>query len=255
MEHKRFYFAPAAACIGAVAGVGLRLWDLSAGSQGMSNTIFLVVSLLCMAVFLALSMLSPGRSGQHRVLSGGGFPVSLVAAVLILVGAGAEFAEALMAGPTPGDTLVCALGVAGSICCMIAARTRQKNQKAFPAAELLPVFYLLMKLMFNFRNWSIDPIISDYVVILFALICTLLSFHLGAGFYFDRGRTRRALFFTMAAVYFCAACIMDGVADLSLATVVTYCGFLLWHLPVVYCLSMPAGPDPKPEPEATQSDA
>ena len=41
----------------------------------------------------------------------------------------------------------------------------------------------------------------------------------------------------MAAVYFCAGSMMDGIMDGSAATVVTYLGFLLWQLPLILALS------------------
>ena len=60
---------------------------------------------------------------------------------------------------------------------------------------------------------------------------------------FNRGKPRATLFYAMSAVYFCAAAIMDGIADLSVSTIVTYSGFLLWQLPVILCLLSPNAPD------------
>ena len=238
-----------------VCGCVLRLWSLSASDghglpiQHISNTVFAWVSVAIVALLLILAITSPGRSGKHHVLScgSGGFLLSILAAVMLLAGSGLEYMEALRSGPTISSPIMCLLGLAGAICCMAAAYARKKGTPAHPAVELMPVVYLVVKLVLNFKKWSIDPIILDYCVILFALIFSLLAFHRGAGFVFDRGKPRSTLFFAMCAMYFCAAAIMDGIADISPATIITYLGLLLWQLPVIICLLSPAGPDPTPE--------
>ena len=239
----------------ALCGCTLRLWSLGASAghglpaQHISNVIFAWASVAIVVIFLILSILSPGRSGKHQVLccGGGGYFLGLFAAAMLLLGSGLEFVEALRSGPGISNPIMCLLGLAGAICCMVAAHGRKTGTPAHPAVELMPVVYLVVKLVLNFKEWSIDPIILDYCVILFALIFSLLAFHRGAGFVFDRGRPRTTLFFAMCATYFCAAAIMDGIADLSPATIITYLGLLLWQLPVIICLLTPAPPDPKPE--------
>jgi hypothetical protein len=53
----------------------------------------------------------------------------------------------------------------------------------------------------------------------------------------------------MAAVYFCAAAVVDGIMDQNAATVVTYFGFLLWQLPVILQLLVPAKAVTLPKPQ------
>lgn len=238
-----------------VCGCVLRLWSLSVSNghglpaQHISNTVFAWTSVAIVALLLILSITSPGRSGKHQVLGcgSGGFLLNILAAAMLLVGSGLEYAEALKSGPTVSSPIMCLLGLVGAICCMAAAYARKKGTPSHPAVELMPVVYLVVKLVLNFKKWSIDPIILDYCVILFALIFSLLAFHGGAGFVFDRGKPRATLFYAMCAMYFCAAAIMDGIADVSPATIITYLGLLLWQLPVIICLLSPAGSDPKPE--------
>lgn len=67
------------------------------------------------------------------------------------------------------------------------------------------------------------------------------------GFVFDLGKPRRTLFCAMGAVFFCAAAIMDGIMDLSLSTIITYGGFLLWQFPVIWDLLEPRDADPVPD--------
>lgn len=240
----------------ALCSSALRTWGLHAGTDAdsvpvshLSHWVFIGVSILCVAAFLVLAIRSPGRSGRYRVLQcgSGGYILSLISGGLILAGSLAEFIEALLTGPGISAPIMCLLGLMGSICCMTAAYFRHRGNNPWPATEVLPILYLIVKLVFNFKGWSIDPIILDYCVILFALIFALLAFHRTAGFVFDQGKPRASLFYALCTVYFSAAAMMDGMADLSLATIITYCGFMLWQIPVILCLSVPRSPDPVPE--------
>lgn len=246
------------AIFAALCGSALRTWSLHAGTDAsglptnhVSHMVFIAASLVFVVLFLGLAIRSPGRSGRYLVLQHGssGFVLSLIAAGLILVGTCLEFTEALLAGPGLSAPIMCLMGLLGSICCIIVAVFRRRGANPWPVTELIPILYLIVKLIFNFKNWSIDPIILDYCVILFALIFVLLAFHRTGGFVFDQGKPRAALFYALCAVYFSAAAMMDGMADLSLSTLVTYCGFLVWQLPVILCLSVPRDPDPVPEKE------
>ena len=176
-----------------------------------------------------------------------GLVLGFIAAALILVGSGIEFMDSLIAGPDIAAPIMCLLGLAGSLCCMATVYFRHCGKTAYPFTELVPVLYLIVKLVLNFKHWSIDPIIWDYCVILFALISTMLAFHRGAGFVFDLGKPRVTLFFAAVSVYFCACAMMEGIVDRTFSTIVTYCGFLLWQLPVIFSLLVPSDPDPVPE--------
>lgn len=242
--------------IAALCGGTLRTWGLHAGTDisglptsHISHFVFIGASLIFVVLFLALAVTSPGRSGRYQVLHYGGalYALSIFAAALILFGSGMEFTEALLAGPSISAPILCLMDLLGAICCMIVANFRRKGANPWPVTELIPILYLIIKLIFNFKEWSIDPVILDYCVILFALIFVLLAFHRTAGFVFDQGKPRVSLFFSLCAVYFSAAAMMDGMADLSFSTLVTYCGYLVWQLPVILCLSVPHAPDPVPE--------
>lgn len=256
--NKRFAAAYFFTLVFAVVAAGLRLWSLltavdSRGLPVLHLSIYLLIAAAAVFLLSALvfSRRSPCRSGRHAVLDygTGGSLCGTVAAVLILLGSCAEFAEALVAGPGISAPIMCLLGLLGGICCILTARFRRSGLRRHPGVELVPIVYLLIKLVLNFRHWSIDPIILDYCFVLFALIFSLLAFYRGAGFVFDQGRPRKTLFYAMAAVFFCAAAMMDGIVDLSPSTVITYGGLLLWQLPVIWDLLAPSAPDPVPEPE------
>lgn len=237
----------------ALGAAGLRLWNLTAAidDRGLPVMHLSLVLLLALGgVFLLTGLLcalrSPGRSGRYQVLryGTGGYATGLVASGLILVGACVEFAQALVDGPGITDPIMLLLGLLGGICCFLTTRQRRQGRPC-PPAELMTLVYLLIKLIFNFKGWSTDPIILDYCFILFALIFSLLAFYYGTGFVFDQGKPRRTLLCAMCAVFFCAGAMTDGFVDLSFSTVITYGGFLLWQLPVIWGLLLPAPPEPK----------
>ena len=139
------------------------------------------------------------------------------------------------------------LGLVGSICLFVTAYSRRQGVPK-PAAEVMPVIYLLVRLLLNFRKWSTDPIILDYGFMLFASIFLLLALFRGAGFVFDQGKARRTLFCAMGAVFFCGAALMDGLVTGKLSSTLICAGGMLWQLPVLWLLPVPSAPDPKPRP-------
>ena len=260
--NRRFtapYFLTLAFALGAA---GLRLWNLIAGVDDRGLPVMhlsMVLLLILGGVFLATALIcalgSPGRCGRHYVLhyNLGSYATGMVAAGLILVGACVEFAEALVAGPGISAPIMLLLGLLGGVCCFLTVSFRRRGDRCCPPAELMPILYLLIKLILNFKGWSTDPIILDYCLILFALIFSLLAFYYGAGFVFDQGKPRRTLFCAMGAVFFCAGAMMDGFMDLSFSTVITYGGFLRWQLPVIWGLLLPCVPDPKKTRDAKEN--
>jgi len=232
----------------AVCGGLLRLWSLTAGVDAGGVPIAHIsnyVMTICSAVIiLGLLLVAWRRNDTHAgheaiVCGSGGCILLMAAAALILVGSAMEFLEALFSGAGTGAAVMCLLGVGGSVCCMVFASARRAGTPSHPLFALFPVVYLIVKLILNFKSWSVDPIILDYCVILLALIFTLLAFHRTAGFVLGAGRSRSTLFFAMAAVYFCAGSMVDGLMDGSAATFVTYLGFALWQLPLICALSQP----------------
>ena len=241
----------------AVISACLRLWSLltSVDSQGLpamhlSLAVFFASAVVFLAVSLVCAIRSPGRSGKYRVLQYGraGQVCGIAAGAVLLLSAVLRFAEELQEGATIVAPILVLLGLIGGICCMVAAKNRSRNGKPIPAAEVFPAIYLLLNMLFQFKDhWSTDPIILDYCVALFAQIFALLAFYFGAGFVFDLGKPRRALFFAMGAVFFAAAAILDSVFGLSLAGVLLYTAVLLWQLPMIWDLLESNPPDPKPE--------
>ena len=222
---------------GIPVAAGLRIWSLNTAVDNLGMPV------MHRSIYAARS--SCRETGPGALIYGrGGWICGALASGMILLGAAAEFWESLVAGPGISAPIMLLLGLLGGICALITVLHRRRNGARYPAAEIIPVVYLLVKTMLNFKHWSTDPVILDYCVQLFALIFAMLAFFRGAGFVLDQGKPRRTLFNCMAAVFFGAAAMMDGIHALSLSAIVTYGGFLLWQLPVIWDLQAGHGPVP-----------
>ena len=253
MKHKQLHLILLA--LGTVLGALARFWNLSAAVDHMGLFIanhpatlaFVGVSILFVLIFLILSICSPGRGVDHGVLTYTTFhsSLSMAAAWLLLMG---TLIESFSTGFGLEFILTFLLGLAAAICMLLLPRMRkQGNQAALP--ELVPVFFLLVKLVFNFKNWSTDPIILDYCDMLFSLIFSLLAFFCIAGFAFGRGRPRKTLFYASCGILFSAMAAVDGIMEGAWATTMTHLGFILWLCPVAEHLLVPHAAPPKPEPK------
>jgi hypothetical protein len=244
MKLKKIYL-PLLAVLSLLGGAA-RLWNLKTAidSEGLfvaghpSTYVLVALSLISVLLLGILSIRSPGRSGEALVLYSRS-PVSSVAAFLLLLGVILEFVEALVSGPGLSAPILCLLGIVSGICLLVVAAGRKRGRCFHPCLELLPVLYLLIKLILNFKSWSTDPIILDYCFLLFALIFSLLGFYHSAGFCFDQGKPRKALFYASAGIYFSLMAAVDGILDGSIATFAIYLSLLLWLWPIVSCLLLP----------------
>ena len=246
---KRFLFPYYLALIGAPAAALLRLFALTGtrddlGLPAMNGATWALIA--GAAVYLILALLCAGRtpckSGRRQVIryGRGGFVCALAAAALITLGAVLGFAGNLAEGPGITAPLLVLLGLLGGIGCFVSAWGRQDRNRRLPAAELLPVLYILVQLIISFKGWSTDPIILDYCFRLFGLIFALMAFLRGAGFCLDQGKPARTLFWSLGAVFFCASAMMDGILGLRPALAASYLGCMLWQFPLILSLGRPA---------------
>lgn len=250
MKHKHLHLILLA--LAAVFGAAVRFWTLSAAidSQGLPvtehpATITLIAgSIVFPLVFLVAAIKSPGRSHFHKVLvfSKAQSGVSMAAAWLILLSA----IVSIFRSSGIAALVLFLLGTLSAFCLMMTSRLRLWGNQ-MPLPELIPVIYLVIKLILNFKDWSTDPIILDYCDMLFALIFTLLAFYGSAGFVFNKGQPRKALFYASVAVFFCAMAAVSDIMDGNFPTAIAYAGYLLWFIPVVQCLLTPRAASPKKE--------
>jgi hypothetical protein len=259
MKLKKIYLPLLAAL--SLLGGGARLWNMKSAidSQGLfveghpSTYLLAGLSLVAVLLLLLLSARSPGRSGEGSVLYGNS-PVSIAAGVLLLLGVLLEFVEALVSGPGLSAPILCLLGIVAGICLLVVAVGRKQGKSFHPCFDLLPVLYLLIRLILNFKSWSTDPIILDYCFLLFALIFSLLGFYHSAGFCFHQGKPRKALFYASAGIYFSLMAAVDGIVDGSIATAAIYLSLLLWLWPIVSRLLVPREAPKVEQPPEVEED-
>ena len=157
--------------LAALAGCGIRYWNLTAGIDAQGLPIFHHLSafvlagwgIFCFLLFAILAVRSQGRSGKSAVLHSHGV-LSVIAyfgAVMFFFSAIADFAAALVDGAGISDPIMCLLGLFSGICLFVTAWMRSHGKATYPPLELVPDIYLVVKLILNFKGWSTDPIILD----------------------------------------------------------------------------------------------
>lgn len=73
----------------------------------------------------------------------------------------------------------------------------------YSVMAVAPVFWACYALILIFRERISDPIILDYIYLLFAFICILLFSYCQAGYVFGRNKQRLAIVTAAMGVYFC----------------------------------------------------
>ncbi len=202
--------------LGAAVGLILRRWQLAAAYDeagmilpGSVSTWVVSIFSAAAAAALAIGVLRLPKRGEYEECFSSGRPemvISVAAAVLVVLGCGLE----LMRGPTAVRLLVGFLGIVSGLCFAVTAMQRYNGTIPRPAVHLLPCVYLVLQLIVDFKQWSVDPAIQDYCYDLFAAIAAMCAvFHLG-GFCVGYGRRRLATFWCLACVIFSAISLTDG---------------------------------------------
>lgn len=241
MNYKQTYtilLLPAAA-LGAV--VRFFFLSLALDAQGLpmqdhpTVPLLIAVSVLFSLLFLILAQKSPVREKTYGIWGQPRPSVpAIVGGAMVLLGATGEL---LYSGEaTTGNCILCALGVVSGLCLILSHLSRVTGNRKNPPVELFPVVYLVVKLIINFKSWSVDPVILDYFPMLMALIFSLLSLYCAAGFLFDAGQPRKTLCFSSLCVFYSAMAAVDGFLTGNAGIAMTYLGFLLWNLPVIFRL-------------------
>ena len=75
---------------------------------------------------------------------------------------------------------------------------------------LLPVGYLVVRLVTAYRTESINPVLEAYYIDLLALVFLTLAFYRLSSFAFRAGQTRRFLLYALPAVVLCLAALADS---------------------------------------------
>ncbi len=224
---------------GSLAGFLLRLRMLRTGYDGLGVQItgswpyvaLWILTFLMLGGLVALCCFMGSRSSLEENLR-----PSLPAALGGMAGGALLFACCLvgiLGKPDLFDTLVYALGLAAGAFVAVNGYLRRTGKANAPGGMVITLF-LALYLVSRFRLWSRDPLLGDYCFELLASVCAMLASYRLVGFPMGRGRRRSCLFWSMAAVYFCAVSLADPDNRLF------YGAMLLWLLPGTCTLSKPA---------------
>lgn len=190
-------------------GLLLRLWLYTTGvdEKGLilsGHPATWLVWLLSIVTLVVLIL------GSRRLLEAAkysfNFPASIpggigtfLAAAGILICTFVEFS----AGPDTFGLLVCALGVLTVPALCFTGYCRCKGAHPSLLFHALTSVYLLLRLVWMYRQWSSDPQLQDYVFQLLALVCLMLACYHRSAFDANMGIRRAYVIFNLAAVFFC----------------------------------------------------
>ena len=114
-----------------------------------------------------------------------------------------------------------------------AKQTKLGQVSASGFAALMPAFYCWVWLIEAYRQHTANPIIWDYVCLLFAIVTQLVSAYYRAGFFYGVGKPRPAVFTSLLAQLFTVVAITDCGDG---ATMLILTVFLLYTLAELFAL-------------------
>ena len=199
-------FALAAAALGYV----LRSIQLRGGSRLPLIALSIVMLLLFALCAAALEQ----KKQFDEVMKPDRISVALivVGAVGMAVGGVMSFASA-----APMFTkIVALLSLIGSVCAALSALLRKNGGEKTMFFYVLTVLGFLLKLLWDFRGWEVDPQLSDYCYMLFAGICFLLAAYQTGAYCFGKGNRRLLAFFSLSGIAFGAVAAAGGSAQIML---------------------------------------
>lgn len=191
------------------AGFLLRIWLLATGFDekglmiGGHPAIWLLGLLsIAMIVILVLGTSRLLEAPKYRF----NFPASLPGGIGTALAAAGILICTLVEAFAGPDLFGIAVCVAGAITvpalCWI-GYCRWKGIHPSPVFHVVVSVYLLLRLVWMYRQWSSDPQLQDYVFQLLALICLMLAGYNRSAFDANMGNRRVYVCFNLAAVFFC----------------------------------------------------
>lgn len=234
--------------LSAAAAYGLRLhqihtiYDETGRIKAGAGTGFFTWFTLAMVLIFALAAWRTRPRKKCAAMADrslGGLLLGCAAALAMVLGS-----AAMLVKPEEGSDRILAVGgLLTAVCWVVLAMTRYRGQKPQVALYLLPMAFLIVKLVIRFRVWSRDPAILDYCYDLFALITATLALCYEGTFCMDKGRRRLAVFFTLCGLFFGAASLAGAPSRELWITG----GILLWLTASLWRLLRPGKKRPAEE--------
>lgn len=228
------------AILGAIALAGLRYYQLAfcmdengllARGSRIPWVFLAVVVVVIAALVLSIVRLDKAAGTEqdcHRCIFW--HLCSAAAAAVFMAGCGYYALKV----PT-ADTLKLVLYFAGLVCgalLIISDALRIMGKSSHLVLLLLPCLFLAGKLVFDFKQWSYDPIVIDFCFKLLASITAMLACFNLAGFPIGIGRKRATIFFCLLAFVFSVMTIPDCLlkSGCSFKDLAIYVSLGLWCL-------------------------
>ncbi len=201
------------------------------------------VTILVVLLFAAISFLLRKRKKYQTLSSTRMLPLvgGCLAGVLLAAGS----IMSLLSMEQKADLIVGLGGILAALCWVVVSVLRHRGAKAHAALYLLPVLFLVVDLVCQFRLWTRDPVILDYCFDLLALIAAMCALIHLSGYCFDQGGRRITVFYALCGVFFSAV----SMAGTPVAELLSYLGVAVWLLVQLWLLLRPMPRKPRGEEE------
>lgn len=247
---RKQFLLPLLALVGGIAGGFLRGWQLETSFEpdtglpisGTPATLAIALVFLCLAVLITLVSLSKHhKSPLHFSLAFQNksllyfAPICLAAALTIAAGLLFLMEWSRTYEPPVLQLVLGLITVAAAPCLLFVGLRHYKQGWTTEHSPLLmiPAFMCCVWIMFAYQGWARDPIISDYIFHLFAIIFTLLAHYYVSSYALSRPREVPLCITGSLAVAFSFTVLpfTDGLADQLL-----FAANILYLLPTIYTL-------------------
>ncbi len=161
--------------------------------------------LICTLIALALSLILAGKSGGSNQFQDN-FQPSRLAAVGHYILAVGIFSTALLEQAKVGGWLGMVwqvLGLAAPIYLGLAGYARYLGRPACLFTHMTLCLYFVFHVVNQYRTWSADPQLTDYLFALMASISLILFSYYQTAFDVDAGKRKPMLFWGLMGIYLC----------------------------------------------------
>ncbi len=202
-------YLPLLCAVLGVAGLTVRrgLYAVAVDQRGLltaHHPLEIALWLLTAAVLALIVSAVWKQKGSNRYIDNFG-PSAPAAAGQVLAAAGIALT---VIGGSPKmtgllGTLWTVLGLASVPCLALAGFARLKGRRPFFLLHMIPCLFLAFHIVDNYRSWSGDPQLQDYLFALLGFMALTFFAFYNAAFDVGSGRRRMQLGMGLAAVYLC----------------------------------------------------
>lgn len=181
----------------------------------------LILTAAAVALFAYAAQSYGGKAKYTRM-----FPASVPAAAGILGAALASLWSGwsiFASGTGPLESAAAVLGLLAAAALVYLALCRHRGTSPSYLLWSVAALFLMLRLMFSYRDWSAEPELLRYCFPLLASVAVTLAFYYRTAFSVGMGSRRMYLFFSQLGAFFC---LITLGAEFDLF----YLGMLVWCL-------------------------